>query len=176
MNPERRIFLSKTAGLVAGATLLTGCSSITGAVKGAVNSAMNFVTFKGTRLAWKEVVISASDGANLNTSVAVDIVLVMEEPVLDKLAALPASKWFQQRADLLKTFPGNFSYRSWEVAPGQLLRVKGETFGTPSVVGVFVFADYVTPGEHRMRVEQLSDGIIVELAARDFTVAPYKAE
>jgi type VI secretion system protein len=40
---------------------------------------------------------------------------------------------------------------------------------------VFVFADYLTPGEHRMRVEQLEDGIIVELGARDFSVVPFKA-
>jgi type VI secretion system protein len=176
MTLIRRTFLLKSAawGLAAGS--LAGCSTVTGAVKGVVNKAMNLVTFKGTRLAWSQVVIAAADGANLNSPVAVDIVLVVDEAALEKLAALPASKWFQARADMLRTFPGTYIYKSWEVAPGQTLRLPGDSFGSPSVVGVFVFADYLTPGEHRMRVEQLQDGIIVELGARGFTVSPYKAD
>jgi type VI secretion system protein len=176
MTSMRRTFLLKCAGLALAAGGLPGCSTVTGAVKGAVNKAMNLVTFKGTRLAWQEVVIAAAEGANLNSPVAVDIVLVLEEPALEKLAALPAAKWFQVRSDMLRTFPGTYIYKSWEVAPGQTLRLPGETFGTPSVVGVFVFADYLTPGEHRMRVEQLQDGIIVQLGARGFSVSPFKAE
>jgi type VI secretion system protein len=176
MTSMRRTFLLKCAGLALAAGGLPGCSTVTGAVKGAVNKAMNLVTFKGTRLAWQEVVIAAAEGANLNSPVALDIVLVLEEPALEKLAALPAAKWFQVRSDMLRTFPGTYIYKSWEVAPGQTLRLPGETFGTPSVVGVFVFADYLTPGEHRMRVEQLQDGIIVQLGARGFSVSPFKAE
>lgn len=172
----RSTFLLKCAACVLATGLLAGCSTVTGAVKGAVDKAMNLVTFKGTRLAWTDVVIAASDGANLNSAVAVDVVLVMEESALEKLAALPASKWFQTRAEMLRTFPGTYSYKSWEVSPGQILRLKGGDFGSPSVVGVFVFADYLTPGEHRMRVEQLQDGIIVELGARGFSVSPIKAK
>jgi hypothetical protein len=130
MSLMRRTFLLKSAALVLAAGSVAGCSTITGAVKGAVNKAMNLVTFKGTRLAWSEVVIAAGDGANLNSPVAVDIVLVMDEAALEKLAALPAGKWFQMRADMLRTFPGTFSYKSWEVAPGQNLRLRGDSFGT----------------------------------------------
>jgi type VI secretion system protein len=60
------------------------------------------------------------------------------------------------------------------VAPGQILRVPGERFGTPNVIGVFVFADYIAPGEHRMKVEQLSGSIMIELGARGFSVAALK--
>jgi len=173
MNPmKRRILLA--AGFAATSAALTGCGSVTGAIKGVVDKALNFVTIKGTPLDWKEVVIAASEGANLNSPVALDVVLVLDESALEKLTALPAAKWFGARSDLLRTFPKTFSFKSWEVAPGQTLRVPGEAFGSPSVVGVFVFADYLTPGEHRMRVEQLQDGIIIELGARDFTVAPIK--
>jgi type VI secretion system protein len=166
-------FLRCAAGVLA-LGLVAGCSTVTGALKGAVDKTLNMVTFKGTRLSWSQVVIAAAPGANQNTAVAVDIVLVMEESALEKLAALPASKWFQTRSDMLRTYPGTYSYKSWEVAPGQTLRLRGADFGSPSVVGVFVFADYLTPGEHRMRVEQLQDGIIVELGARGFTVSPTK--
>jgi type VI secretion system protein len=172
----RRTFFLKLAACGIALAMMTGCSTVTGAVKGAVNKAMNFVTFKGTLLAWKEVVIAAVPGANQNSPVAVDVVMVLDEATLEKIAALPAPKWFQTRADMLRTFPGTYIYKSWEVSPGQTLRLRGDAFGTPSVVGVFVFADYLSPGEHRMRVEQLQDGIIIELGVRGFTVSPYKAE
>jgi len=164
----KRTFLLKCAAAALGAGLVAGC--------GTVNKMMNLVGFKGTRLSWKQVVIAAADGANQNSPVAIDIVLVLEEPALEKLAALPASRWFQTRADMLRTFPGSYSYKSWEVSPGQTLRLRGEEFGSPSVVGVFVFADYLAPGDHRIRVEQLQDGIIVELGARGFSVSPLKAK
>ena len=172
----RRTFLLQCVawGLVAGS--MAGCASVTGTVKGVMDKALNLVTFKGTPLAWRTVVIAAGDGANLNSPVAIDIVVVFEETALEKVVALPASKWFQTRSDMLRTFPGTFTYKSWEVSPGQTLRLPGNMFGTPSVVGVFVFADYLTPGDHRMKVEQLQDGIIVELGARGFTVSPYKGE
>lgn len=148
--------------------MLAGC--------GTVGKVMNLVGLGGTRLAWKEVVIAASQSANQNTAVAVDIVLVLEDSAVATLAALPAAKWFQTRADLLRTYPGSLVYKSWEVAPGQRLSVPGSHFGSPSVVGVFVFADYLAAGEHRMKVEQLSGGIMVGLGARGFTVSPIQTD
>ncbi|MEP6791329.1 MAG: hypothetical protein ABI907_08150, partial [Ramlibacter sp.] len=137
---RRTVFL-KWALLATATSTLAACSTVTSTI----GKVMTAVGFKGTRLAWKEVLITAVDGANLNTPVAVDVVLVLEESSLEKLAALPAAKWFQTRADMLKTFPGSYIYRSWEVSPGQTLRLRGSAFGSPSVVGVFVFADYLTP-------------------------------
>lgn len=163
---RKRFLAAALTGL--GTALLAGC--------GTVNRVMNLVGFKGTRLAWKEVLIVATDGANQNSPAAVDIVLVLEESAIEKLSALPASKWFATRADLLKTFPGEFSYKSWEITPGQTLRLPGSVFGSPNVITVFVFADYLAPGEHRMRVDQLQNGIIVQLAARGFTVQPHKID
>ena len=172
----RRTFLLRCAALGLAASGLSACSTITGGVKSIVDKTMNLVTFKGNPLSWKTVVIAAGDGANLNSPVAVDIVVVFEETAVEKIVALPAAKWFQTRADMLRTFPGTFAYKSWEVSPGQTLRLRGDMFGTPSVVGVFVFADFLTPGEHRMKVEQLQDGIIIELGSRGFSISPYKGE
>lgn len=176
MTPMRRSLFLRALALGLAAPALAGCSSITGAVKGAVNKTMNLVTFRGTRVDWKVVVIAAAEGANQNSAVAVDFVFVHDEATIEKVAALPASKWFATRAELARTFPGTLSYRSWEVSPGQVLRLPGETFNAPVVEAVFVFADYLAPGEHRMRVELLRDGIIVQLGARGFTVSPYRAE
>ena len=100
-----------------------------------------------------------------------EIIFDSQRPVL-----LTSIEEVATRSDLLKTFPGEFSYRSWEITPGQILRLPGSVFGSPNVLTVFVFADYLTPGEHRMRVDQLQNGIMIQLAARGFTVQPHKVD
>jgi type VI secretion system protein len=137
---------------------------------------MTLVGLGGVRLSWTEVVIAAGDGSNQNTPTAVDFVFALEETMPEKLAALSATKWFQVRDDMLRTYPAQLSVKSFEVAPGQILRVPGERFGTPNVIAVFVFADYLGPGDHRMKVELLSGGIMLNLGARDFSVAALKAD
>jgi type VI secretion system protein len=174
MMSRRRTFLS-AAACVAASGLLSGCGALSTA-KTTLGKVMTLVGLGGVRLSWREVVIAASDGANQNTATAVDVVLVLEETMVEKVVALPAHKWMEARSDLLKTYPGALSVRSFEVAPGQILQVPGERFGTPNVIAVFVFADYLSPGDHRMKVEQLSGGIMINLGARDFSVTALKAD
>jgi type VI secretion system protein len=127
--------------------------------------------YSGTRVDWSEVTLSAAPGANQNSPVAVDVVMVLDEAMLGRLAELPASKWFGARADLQKTFPQSLSYRSWELVPGQTLRVPGATFGSPRVAGVFIFANYATPGAHRLRVEDLKGAIAARFDIQSFDVS-----
>ncbi|HVZ43840.1 MAG TPA: hypothetical protein VHA82_08520 [Ramlibacter sp.] len=167
-STRRTILRGALAG--AAASLLAGCGAL-GTAKTTLGKVMTLVGLGGVRLSWTEVVISAADNANQNTAAAVDVVLVLEESMVEKVAALPAQKWFQTKHDLLRTYPAALTVRSFEVAPGQILRVPGERFGTPNVIAVFVFADYLSPGDHRTKVEQLSGGIMIDLGAREFTVA-----
>lgn len=130
-----------------------------------------FLTFKGTKLDWSDVTLSAAPGANQNSPIAVDVVLVYQDDMLDRLAELPAAKWFGVRADLRKTFPKSLSYRTWELVPGQTIQVAGESFGSPRVVGVLIYADYATPGAHRLRVETLKGAIVVRFDNQNFDVS-----
>lgn len=130
-----------------------------------------FLTFKGTKLGWSDVTLSAAPGANQNSPIAVDVVLVHEDDMLKRLAELPAAKWFEVRTDLRKTFPKSLSYRTWELVPGQTIPVAGESFGSPRVVGVLIYADYATPGAHRLRVETLKGAIVVRFDNQNFDVS-----
>ena len=129
-----------------------------------------FLSFKGTKLNWSEVTLSAAPGANQNSPVAVDVVLVFEDDMLERLADLPANKWFGARADLRKTFPKSLSYRTWELVPGQNIQVPGEIFGSPRVAGVLIYADCAAPGAHRLRVETLKGPIVVRFESQNFDV------
>ena len=127
-----------------------------------------FLTFKGTKLGWSEVTLSAAPDANQNSPIAVDVVLVFEDDMLERLAELPATKWFGVRADLRKTFPKGLSYRTWELVPGQTIPVPGDSFGSPRVVGVLIYADYATPGAHRLRLETLKGALVVRFDNQTF--------
>ena len=138
-------------------------------------SVVSFFTEKGNRVDWSGLTVVAAEGANLNTAVALDLVFVRDDATLALLSAMPASKWFASRTDLAKTFPEGLSYRSMEVAPGQTFKLGANAFGPSRVVAVLMFADYLTPGEHRMRVDQLRGDLVVQLGARTFTVSAGKA-
>ena len=92
-----------------------------------------FLTFKGTKLGWSEVTLSAAPGANQNSPIAVDVVLVFEDDMLERLVELPATKWFGVRADLRKTFPKSLSYRTWELVPGQTIQLLGRALALPGL-------------------------------------------
>lgn len=127
-----------------------------------------FLAIKGTKLGWTDVTLSAAPGANQNSPITVDVVLVFEDDMLERLSELPATKWLGVREDLRKTFPKSLSYRTWELVPGQSIQVPGDSFGTPRVVGVLVYADYTTPGAHRLRVEKLEGALVVRFGVQNF--------
>ena len=150
---------------------LSACGAL-----GVINSVGNFFTTKGSRLDWKAMTVVASEGANLNTPVALDVVLLRDDATLAMVSALSAAKWFSSRSDLAKTFPEGLGYRSMEIAPGQTLKLPASAFGASRLVGVIIFADYLTPGEHRVRVDQMQGDILVQLGARSFSVSAQKSE
>lgn len=164
-----KLFKVLLAGLLLGS--LSACAALN-----AINSVASFFEVKGNRLDWSGLTVVASEGANLNTPVALDVVLLRDDAALGTVSALSASKWFSARSDLAKTFPVGLSYRSMEIAPGQTLKLPADAFGASRVVGVMLFADYLTPGEHRMRVDQLQGEILVQLSARAFSVSAQKTE
>jgi type VI secretion system protein len=125
----------------------------------------------GEKVSWSQMTLTASDDLNNNAPVAVDVVLVSDRTLLDRIADLPASKWFSARADLAATFPKGLRYRSWEMVPGQRLEVPGDTFSGPRVAAAFVFANYQGPGAHRVRIDTFSGRMVVLLNGTAFTVS-----
>ena len=126
---------------------------------------------KGSRLDWSGLTVLAAEGANLNTPVALDIVFLRDAATFDLVSKMPASQWFAARRDLVKTFPEGLSYLSMEITPGQTLKFSGKSFESSRLAGALVFADYLTPGEHRMRVDQLQGDLLMQLDERAVSVS-----
>lgn len=148
------------AGLVLAS--LAACSSIASVAKMVIPS--------GNRLDWNGLTVIAAPDANQNTAVALDIVQVRDEATLTLVSGLPAAKWFASRADLVKTFPEGLSIKSLELTPGMNVKLAAGDFSASRQIGVFIFADYLTAGEHRVRADQLKGDILVQLGSRSFSV------
>jgi type VI secretion system protein len=98
-------------------------------------------------------------------------VMLHDEETLGLVQNLSAAKWFAAREDLFKTFPQGLSYQSVELVPGQTLPLPQNMFLQKRQVATLVFANYLTPGEHRVRVDQLQGQLVIQLGTKTFTVA-----
>lgn len=154
---------------------LGGCGTV-GAVANVVASSTANAFSAGPApayLDWKGLLLLAEADANQNSPVALDLVFVRDTATLDKLTALPASRWFATRDELRRLYPEALSVRSVEIVPRQMLRLSEAELGSPRVAGVLLFADYATPGDHRARLPALREGALVRLGARGFTVSDH---
>lgn len=146
------------SALGAWALVLTGC-----ALPG-------FLRFDGSRLDINQLTLAAAANANRNSPIAVDVVLVFDAAMLDRLLDMPADKWFATKADLVKTFPKSLTLQSWELVPGQRLAVVGAALERPRVQGALVYAAYLSSGNHRQRLDPLKGRVVVQLDAQGFDV------
>jgi hypothetical protein len=109
-------------------------------------------------------------GANLDNPVPLDLVLVFEKDALAQVATLSAAQWQEHREQLALAFPTGIKAIPFEVAPGQgpmnYVLERSDT----KAIGAFIFADYVTKGAHRARIDRM-EAVLVLLGQRAFSVA-----
>ncbi|MEO0319174.1 MAG: hypothetical protein RL404_2851 [Pseudomonadota bacterium] len=139
---------------------LAGCSSM---------SAMMFPP--GEKLDWESVSLYVDPAANRDFPVAVDVVLVSEESLARKLAVMKSQEWFASRDSLRKSHPGELEFDSVELAPGDAMTLPGKRYSGKRVFAALVFADYLSSGEHRARLETLKGRISMEFGATDFSTS-----
>jgi len=111
------------------------------------------------------VSIYAEPDANQNSAIAVDLVLVYNQELLKTFGQMSAAKYFASSKQLLLDNPSLLDVWHWELVPGQIV----EDFSPPQdkgdAYGAYVFANYLTPGDHRVRVAP--NGVIKILLLRD---------
>lgn len=128
-----------------------------------------------------EVVLEATPDANRDFATAVDLVIVYDPAAAQRLQSVPASDWFAQRAQIERDFPDGIAITRWEVVPSTVIgpwevpdRLLENEAGDAATTA-FVFADYLSPGEHRARLES-HYGLRIRLERDDFTLVPYRPE
>jgi type VI secretion system protein len=115
-----------------------------------------------------EVTIAGS--ANQESPVAVELLIIYDKRLLDRLLALGAREWFEQREQWKRDFPGDFESWAWEWVPGQPVGRQEKEFRA-GAKGALVFADYLTPGAHRAQFDPHSP-VRLLLGEATLTVEP----
>lgn len=122
--------------------------------------------------------VRASEDANEHSATRLDLVFVYDPGVVDVLQSATAADWFSRKRQFLLDFPDGIGVKSWEVVPSSALGtwevpedLLENQSGDPAVAG-FVFADFLTPGAHRARLETHL-GLRIDLQRDDFTLTPF---
>lgn len=141
--------------------MLTACSTL---------DTVDSWVYKIPKVQLGEVTVVTEAGSNRNTAIEIEILLVQDIELLKKISELPARKWFEAREDIRKNYPGGFQSFGWELSPRQEVRLRKTELSGKRAYAVVIFANYLASGEHRARIDNFKDGIIVRLRENEFVV------
>ena len=118
-----------------------------------------------------ELRAEAARTANLNSPVAVDLVLVFDKRLVEELLAMPAETWFARRFQFERDSVGKrrLEFQSWEWTPGQTMET--EVRYSRKGWAAILYARYLAPGEHRARIDPLKRFRLL-LGEETFEVVP----
>ena len=100
-----------------------------------------------------------------------DLVLVRIEGLVPVVTGMSAKQWFGEREQILRDHPDGIEYQSWEFVPGQVLDVRQLPFPDRKGFALVVFADYLSEGVHRLRVDPMEQFRLI-LRVDGFEAAP----
>lgn len=116
-------------------------------------------------LMMSDVSIYADSDVNNNSAIASDLVIVYNEDLMERIGKMSACRYFASVKQLLLDNPSLLDIWHWEFIPGQsvqnftVCQDKGKAFGA------YIFANYLTPGEHRIKVAP--DGVVIVRLKKD---------
>ena len=116
------------------------------------------------------VTVNISDKVNQNAPIATDLLLVYNEKLCEDLLKMSAKDWFRQKEQIKRDYIEGVGLDcwSWEWVPGQKIPIQKLPLKSNAKAGI-VFADYLSPGAHRIRFSPFED-IVIRLLETDFFV------
>lgn len=114
--------------------------------------------------------VEVVEGANSDSPVAVDLIIVHDKKLTDKLLGIPTVEWFAgTREQFHLDYPDGYQSWSWEWVPGYSTEVQ-----VPIKSGAktaILFADYFSDAPNRMQIDPRQPSRLV-LGLEAFTVEP----
>lgn len=89
---------------------------------------------------------------NQNSPVAVELLMIRDRSLWERLREKPAAEWFEERDALARSFPDSYQSWRWEWVPGQEVPPQTLEVGRGVRWGL-VFARYLVAGDHRAVVK-----------------------
>ena len=114
------------------------------------------------RIALEELSFDVAPGANEDTVVALELVAVNDEYLLNHLGTLTAAQWFDPQANFRRDYPASLRIWRYELPPNSRLQLPQPLpFAHQPGRGLLLFANYRTPGAHRLRLDAYNKAIVV---------------
>jgi type VI secretion system protein len=127
---------------------LQGCSGLSSLVSGDIDT--------------KRINISAVPGANNDTPVAMDIVAVADDNLVQMFVGMDVKGWFSQKEKFVANRPNSINIRTFEVVPGQSIGDQEYSWSDRrKYKAVFIFAKMLSPGLHKMRIDSYVNPAII---------------
>jgi type VI secretion system protein len=117
----------------------------------------------------RHVTLVTSPDLNDDTPLAVDLVFVKDDKLLERLSATSAREWFRNRSQIERDFPRGVEVVSFELVPDQTLPPLAVPGTATAARAGMVFADYRVEGEHRALFGHINRAVI-RLGKDSFTV------
>jgi type VI secretion system protein len=114
--------------------------------------------------------VQIAPAANQNNPVAMELLLVYDQKLLDTLMKTPAREWFEKREQFRQDNPEGKGFDSWhwEWVPGEMVPPQTLPLKANAKAGI-IFANYVAAGEFRARINGKKN-FTVSLGDRSLTV------
>ena len=94
--------------------------------------------------------------ANDNAAFAVELVMVDDAELLQKILALDPAQWFETGAKLRRDYPQDMQGWYYELVPGQQYHIAPTPFDGKRARALLLFANYGGRAAYRLRLEQLA--------------------
>jgi type VI secretion system protein len=113
------------------------------------------------KIALRELVLDVAPDANDNSPFALELVATSDDALLAKLLTLTAAEWFAPQSNLKRDFRAEL--RTWycEPTPGSRVPVPLADFAGKPGKGLLLFANYKSPGAHRLRLDSFASATVV---------------
>jgi type VI secretion system protein len=102
-------------------------------------------------IALLRVSLYATKDANNNSATPVDLIVVYDPTLSKALSGLTAAQYFETANQLRQDNPTHVDIWRFEIVPGQLIK-RFELKNLGSYGDAYVFANYLAPGPHRLKI------------------------
>jgi len=115
------------------------------------------------------VSISLDNDANRNSATAIELLIIYKMELLKALMKINAADYFASSDQIKRDYPDIVEIYRWELTPGQSITDYKIRANGDGPLGIIIFADYLTPGNHRERVGSAKD-IHLRLRSEGFCI------
>ena len=117
-----------------------------------------------------EIAVEVARDANMNSPVAVELVVIYDDKLMEQLMTMSAKNWFQAKKQIKKDYLEGEGFDSWlwEWVPGQEVPIQKLPLKARAE-GAVMFAGYLSPGDHRSKIDPFKN-VTVRLLEKDFAV------